>query len=31
MLGAVGAYRRDEHMRLTAVLRRVSPATTAGL
>jgi tripartite ATP-independent transporter DctM subunit len=27
MLGAVSAYRRREHIRLTAVVRRVSPAT----
>ena len=25
MLGAVGAYRRDEHLRLTTVIRRVPP------
>jgi tripartite ATP-independent transporter DctM subunit len=31
MLGSVAAYRRNEHIRLTAVLRRVSPHTGAVL
>jgi tripartite ATP-independent transporter DctM subunit len=31
MLGAVVAYRRSEHMRLTVLLRRVSPGTRAWL
>jgi tripartite ATP-independent transporter DctM subunit len=31
MLGAVVAYQRNEHMRMTALLRRVSPATRAWL
>jgi len=31
MLGAVVAYRRNEHMRLTVLLRRASPAGRAWL
>ncbi len=31
MMGAVGAYRRDQHLRLTALLRRVPPHVRSAL